>query len=555
VTVAASEDRESFLQRFSDSMQSLTDPVAVQHRAAWLLGEYLDVHRTSAAEVYGDEPHVRASHVRGLPPLPRRFDYGLFAPRLRESHTCGDIVAVENVSTDTRLRAEDRATLMGAGVAAFADVMLLKEGTRVAAFSVQHAVPRTWSAEELSLIRQVVERTWSSVRRARAETALRENEERMRLILDSIHDYAIISTDRGGLVTSWNQGAERTFGYPQREALGRHIGFIFTREDRDHSVPQDEMLRAAERGRAEDDRWHLHKSGIRLFVSGVLSPLRIDGAITGYVKVARDVTRRKHLDEARQHEHGELEVRVRQRTDELADLAIALRQELGEREAAELRIKNLFTQVVSVQEEERRRIAREVHDQLGQQVTALRMTLETFTSQCDPATPLGAQAVRTGRLAQELDDSIDFVIQDLRPSALDHLGLSAALDTLVRGWSDRFGIAAEYHARGLGDVRFPPHVEINIYRIVQEALHNVVKHARATSVAVVLEQMDGELKVAVEDDGRGFNVEDVAVGTPVGLGLLNMGERASLIGGEMDIESSAGTGTTVYVRVPAVAAS
>ena len=248
--------------------------------------------------------------------------------------------------------------------------------------------------------------------------------------------------------------------------------------------------------------------------------------------------------------HEELEERVRNRTSELSELAIALQAELVERESAEERIKSLFTKLVSVQEEERRRIAREVHDQLGQQMTALRISLERLRLQSSGDQLLAVEAERTAGLARELDDSIDFLTWSLRPASLDHLGLSAAIETLVRGWSERFGIRAEYHARDSQGVRLEPAVEINIYRIVQEALHNVFKHARARSVAVMLERKDTEVHVVIEDDGRGFDVESVTSGTSSGLGLVSMRERLDLLGGTLQIESGPEHGTTLYLRVP-----
>jgi chemotaxis family two-component system sensor kinase Cph1 len=250
-----------------------------------------------------------------------------------------------------------------------------------------------------------------------------------------------------------------------------------------------------------------------------------------------------------QRSHDELEERVRQRTLELSDTAYALQMELRDREAAEARIKNLFTRLVTAQEDERRRISREIHDQIGQQITALRMHLEKVRHHCQ-ADPEGAEQVeRTARLAQALDENIDFLTWDLRPMALDHFGLRAALDALVRGWSERFGIAAGYHDVGMEKVRLPEPVETHMYRIAQEALHNIVRHADATSVAVVLECAGNDVSLMIEDDGCGFDPEGSA-SERAGMGLLGMRERGSLIGGKVEIESSPGSGTTVYVRVP-----
>lgn len=228
--------------------------------------------------------------------------------------------------------------------------------------------------------------------------------------------------------------------------------------------------------------------------------------------------------------------------DDVGDLRAAM--------AGEAHVRELLRRLVSVQEEERRRIARDIHDQMGQAMTALRINLESLAVRCGPDAGLAAQAARTRRLAIELDRSLDHVAWQLRPASLDHLGLSAALGQLVRGWSERFGIAAEYRGAGIHGTRLQPDVEANLYRVSQEALHNVYKHARATRVTVVLEIRDHRAVLVVEDDGRGFDPASRPVADSGGLGLLSMRERTILVGGEFEIESAPGRGTTIFVRVP-----
>jgi PAS domain S-box-containing protein len=236
---------------------------------------------------------------------------------------------------------------------------------------------------------------------------------------------------------------------------------------------------------------------------------------------------RARAETALQQAHDFLEQRVRERTSQ---------------------VQSLFERLVSSQEEERRRIARDIHDQVGQQMTALRMNLEALRSQADGQTSLAEQAERTQRLAEELDQSIDFLTWQLRPAALDDLGLSAALQNLVTGWAERFEIAADFAVDGVEDVRLPRDVEANLYRIAQEALHNVAKHAQATQVTAYLTQQGNELVLLVEDNGRGF---DAAIRSKDGhMGLMNMRERAALVGGRLDIESGAGHGTSIHVRIP-----
>ncbi|MGE3179791.1 MAG: sensor histidine kinase, partial [Vicinamibacterales bacterium] len=143
------------------------------------------------------------------------------------------------------------------------------------------------------------------------------------------------------------------------------------------------------------------------------------------------------------------------------------------------------------------------------------------------------------------------LVWELRPTALDDLGLRAALANYVKDWSARVGIPAEIHSTGLLDARLPSEVETTLYRIAQEALTNVAKHARATRVDVLLERRPDAVLLVVEDDGVGFAAGEGAPAAPGGFGLLGMQERASLVGAVLEVESTPGQGTTVLVRLSA----
>lgn len=276
------------------------------------------------------------------------------------------------------------------------------------------------------------------------------------------------------------------------------------------------------------------------------------------VALYQDITLRKHSEaalrdseERLRRAYVELDARVRQRTSELAQSNVALEAELDQRRLADEQIKTLFARLVAAQEEERRRLALDVHDQLGQQMTALRMHLELLQRHCAGQPAISEQVSGARLLADELDQTIDFMTWQLRPMALDHLGLSDALDQLVSGWSERFRISARYEVHGAMSRRFRSDVEANLYRLAQEALHNIYKHAGATGVSVSLEHHHGHSVLAIVDDGHGFNVDEVRhTAGNRGLGLVSMRERAALTGGELHIQSNAG-GTTVRVTVPA----
>lgn len=225
-----------------------------------------------------------------------------------------------------------------------------------------------------------------------------------------------------------------------------------------------------------------------------------------------------------------------------------------ERAVALDRVKALLSRLVTVQEEERRRMARNLHDHLGQQFTALRLTIGALKERAIDDKGFADRLERADRLAEAIDKDVDFLAWELRPPALDESGLSLALEQYLKEWSAVCGIPAEFHVTFPSDVRMSPDVDTQLYRIVQEALQNIRKHSNATMVSVLMEQRESEVVLIIEDDGRGFDVDRSRTpgGTSQRMGLVSMEERALLLGGSVEIESSPGEGTSVFVRVPLV---
>ena len=233
--------------------------------------------------------------------------------------------------------------------------------------------------------------------------------------------------------------------------------------------------------------------------------------------------------------------------------ATQLAQEVIDRERAERTVKRVLEQIVNVQEEERRRLARNLHDHLGQQLTALRFSIGALRDmKLTSPDALRDRVDALDRMVAQLDKDLDLLVWDLRPSTLDEMGLAPAIEQLVRQWSSATGVPADFHASSGVTKRMPAEVESHMYRIAQEALNNVSKHAKAACVSVVLDVRHGQMVLTIEDDGRGFDVDRVAAarGSHGGFGVIGMQERAALVGGNVAIESAAGKGTTVLVRVP-----
>lgn len=206
---------------------------------------------------------------------------------------------------------------------------------------------------------------------------------------------------------------------------------------------------------------------------------------------------------------------------------------------------------VQGQEDERRRIARELHDGFGQYLTALRLGLTAMEAGCQPDSDGPRQLAALKALTDDLGRALGRMAWELRPTALDDLGLHKAIAQYLEEWAERTDLRIDQEVRIDGG-RLAPAIETTLFRVVQEAITNVVKHAGAEHVAVILHADGREVRLIIEDNGRGFpDAEAAQEGSRARqLGLLGIRERLALVGGELDIESLAGQGTTLYVRVP-----
>jgi signal transduction histidine kinase len=211
----------------------------------------------------------------------------------------------------------------------------------------------------------------------------------------------------------------------------------------------------------------------------------------------------------------------------------------------------LLKQIVQAQEEERLRIARELHDGLGQYLTGLKLGLTAMERSC-PAGAAPQQLAALKALGDEMGHALGRMAWEIRPTALDDLGLETALSQYLEEWAERSGLLIDLEVR-MGGKRLSPTLETTLFRVVQEAITNVIRHAEAKHAAVVLDAQGKEAQLIIEDDGRGLSHEKASI--RVGskrrhLGLLGMRERLALVTGNLEIESEPGKGTTLYIRVP-----
>ena len=244
------------------------------------------------------------------------------------------------------------------------------------------------------------------------------------------------------------------------------------------------------------------------------------------------------------HEH----VRLAEAMSSQASVAVENAILFEQMQASTARMRSLSRRLVEAQESERRHIARDLHDEAGQALVSLRIGLRLLEREIDEG---GAASGRVAELVQRTDaimDGLHRLAMDLRPASLDHLGLEAALRQYAEAAWSKLGHAVRYSARGFTGERLPMVVETALFRVVQEALNNVARHADATQVDVLVEHRGDRVMVMVEDNGIGFDPDQVRRGDH--LGLLGLRERAEALGGTLAVESAPGKGTTIVVEVP-----
>lgn len=383
--------------------------------------------------------------------------------------------------------------------------------------------------------------------RKNAERKIQEDEERLRTLFESMTEGFVIKeavTDDSGRIADFrfvecNPAFSRMTGIDSPS--GCTVNQLMPDVD---PVWTDRFIKVLESGKPvrfeaqignEESWWEVSAS-------------RIGGPESHRIAIVlMDVTSRKLSEIALSKIREELEHRVAERTSDLQEAMKRLQTEAAERERLELDRHDLLKRQVNTQEEERKRISRELHDNLGQYLTAIMLRVQLLRKSFESGEPLAGITSSVEDLRSVVDSLMKASHRqawELRPAELDHFGLEPALRAYVTDWSERTGIATSFDSGNWHEVRLHSDCEIALYRVVQEALTNVARHAFATAARVTL-RSNGEIEVEVGDNGKGFDPH-----APTRrLGLLGMEERLALVGGCLKIESSLGEGTLVSAMV------
>ena len=392
--------------------------------------------------------------------------------------------------------------------------------------------------QRLSRLGPVVHRALAEAReraeKRRAEEALHQSEERFRLLVEGVQDYAILMLDPQGRIASWNTGAERLEGWSGPEVLGQHFSLFYTPTDQQEGRAQQALERAAAAGRYEEQGERVRKDGRRYWADVVITALRDEsGRLYGFAKITRDITERKRAEEALREANATLESKVAQRTAELEHRACQLQK--------------LTLEVSEAEDRERRRLAEILHDDLQQVLAAAKFHLSLLNSRAkhDPA----QQAIIT-QVDQMLMDAIQksrSLSHELSPAVLHQGDLGETLAWLADQVQTKHGLRVAVDVFGPVNTQSDA-LKVFLYKAGQELLFNVVKHARVPEARIRVRRLRRYLCLSVSDRGRGFDPQ--GLGGTAGFGLLSIRERIELLGGRMKIHSAQGQGSTFHIVVP-----
>jgi PAS domain S-box-containing protein len=480
----------------------------------------------------GASPSLTEKYIQAIEGLEADINLGTCSA----AAASGQIVITPDIAADPKWNGLAHLPLEQGLRSAWAMPIIARNGHVLGTFGSYFRDCREPSPAELQVV-EILGRTVAlAIEGKQLEEILRSSENQLRLITDTI-PLLISYIDSEERYRFVNQTYTDWFEKSRAKIIGRHISEIMGKEAYQKLLPEIEKVLSGEE--VVYEILIPYKSGERFVHANYIPKFDAQNVkVVGFYAFVQDISEQKRIQRELHDSREKLEIRVVQRTGELE-------------KANEARIKVLH-QLVTVQEDERQRIARDLHDQLGQQMTALRLKLDVLKNICGHDEEIYKRVEEVQKAARQLDSDVDFLAWQMRPTALDDFGIVAALEYYVRQWSKNFNIPAEFDADRFGKAQLTPEVETNLYRIAQESLNNICKHARASRVNIFLESQDDFAVLIIEDNGIGFerNKRQPLDEVNKGIGLIGMHERAALVGGKIEIESAKNEGTTVYAKFP-----
>ena len=367
--------------------------------------------------------------------------------------------------------------------------------------------------------------------------ALRQGEERFSLLVDSIRDYSILLLSPEGTITSWNPGAQLVEGYEASEVIGLNHAVFFTGEEITQGNPALTLEMAAAAGQHEDEGWRVRKDGSRFWANVVTTAMKDEaGKISGFARVARDLTERKAAEEQLRKIAVELEQRVSERTQELRD--------------SHMRLRDLATELTLTEQRERRRLAGDLHDYLAQLLVLIRIKIRQASAHVKEAAPTSLLM----EADQAIIDSLNYtrsLVAELAPPALQEFGLLEGFGWLAEQMQNH-GLTVTVK-KNIQQVELDDDQAVLVFQSTRELLFNVLKHAGTNQAEVTIDKNDaGHLVVRVKDEGRGFNPDEVIAPSDERkrFGLFSVRERTEAMGGRLEVTSFSDRGTCAALIVP-----
>jgi PAS domain S-box-containing protein len=353
------------------------------------------------------------------------------------------------------------------------------------------------------------------------QPAVASNSDAFRMLVQGIVDYAIFLLDTEGTVQTWNEGARRLKGYEASEIIGQNFSIFYPQESNECGWPKFELEQAAKDGRFEDQGWRVRKDGSKFWANVIITALRDqERKLLGFGKVTRDLTERMNAQEA-------------------------LRE-------SEQKLRELSLHLLRTQDQERRRIGRDLHDSLGQILGVLKMQLD-MAAKCGDLQAALTDVRACSKLAEDSIKEVRTISYLLYPPMLEEFGLKSAIYWYLEGFSQRSGIESDVEASA-DFPRLSADVELALFRVLQESLTNVHRHSGSRTAQIKLFTQGDRAVLEICDQGKGLNIPPSESkpewASSHGVGLRGMRERMLQIGGSFEVVSSP-AGTIVKASVPA----